>query len=321
MTYVMKSALLAAGTIFLAGTASAQTVGLATLPVGAINNLTTQILAKVSQAHTDLKIRVLPFRGGAAINAAVNAKRAEFGISDVAALTAGLQGKDEFSKRPTPNLRVIFNLRPLTVGFFVKKDSAIKTIGDLKGMRFPTKWSAFPNAIHLANGLFATAGLSLNDVKGVPVTNIIRAADDFKAGKLDGGFFAVGAPKMAEVNSAVGGIRWLSIPNTPQAIAGMKSIRPDYYLQTVKPNPINAGITGPTNVLGVDLVIFAGTHVADDVVEKFVASIHPNKAELVKGHPLFRSFNPKTMAKQYAVARYHPGAISFYKKAGMWTGK
>ena len=135
MTQIMKSALIAVGTLFLTGTASAQTVGLATLPAGAINNLTTQILAKVGQAHTDLKIRVLPFRGGAA----VNAKRAEFGITDVAAMTAGLLAKDEFKDRPTPNLRVIFNLRPLTVGFFVKKDSSFKTIGDLKGMRFPTK--------------------------------------------------------------------------------------------------------------------------------------------------------------------------------------
>ena len=143
------------------------------------------------------------------------------------------------------------------------------------------------------------------------MTNIIRAADDFKAGKLDGGFFAVGAPKMAEVNSAVGGIRWLSIPNTPESLANMRAVRPDYYIQTVRPNPVNAGISEPTNVLGVDLVIMAGTHVSNEVVEKFVAAIHPNKAELVKGHPLFRSFQPKLMAKQYAVAKYHPGAIAF----------
>ena len=299
----------------------AQTVGFATLPPGAINNITVQVLSKVVQRNSGLKVRVIPFRGGKAIQFALNDKKAEFGISEVASMTAGLTGIDEFKKRPTKNLRLAFRLRPLVVGFFVRKDSPIKTVADMKGKRYPSKWSQFPNAIPLSLGIFATEGMTFKDIKGVPVTNIIRGANDFKAGKLDIGFFAVGAPKMAEVNSAVGGIRWLSIDKTPAKLKRMQGVRPDYYIATVKPNPINAGITGPTNLMGVDTVIMAGVHVSNDAVEKFLGAIHPNKAELVKGHPLFRGFNPKLMAKQYSVARYHPGAISFFKKKGIWPGK
>ena len=172
----------------------------------------------------------------------------------------------------------------------------------------------------LSRAIFATAGLTFKDVVGVPATNIIRAADDFKAGKTDVGFFAVGAPKVSEVNSAVGGIRFLSIENTPDTLAKMQSIRPDYFINTVKPSPINAGIAKPTNVLGVDVLVDAGAHVKDEVVEKFLEGVFPNKAQLVKGHPLFRAFVPELMARQYKVARYHPGAIKFYKKVGIWKG-
>ena len=321
MSHSFKLTLLAAGAAMIAGPAAAQTVGFATLPPGAINNITVQVMSKVVQAKSGLKVRVLPFRGGAAVMGAVDKKRAEFGISEVASLTAGLTGSAEFEGRPTKNLRVALRLRPLLVGMFVRKDSDIKTVADIKGRRYPSGWSAFPNSIPLTEGIMATEGLTFKDIKGVPVTNIIRGADDFKAGKLDIGFFAVGAPKMAEVNSAVGGIRWLSIDNTPGKLKRMQTIRPDYYIASVKPSPINAGITGPTNVLAVDTLIFVGTHVADDVVEKFVGAVHKNKGDLVKGHPLYRAFNPKLMGKQYSTARYHPGAIAYYKKAGLWSGK
>lgn len=318
---ISKFAMTFAGMALISGAAAAQTVGFATLPPGAINNITVQVLSKIAQSKTDLKMRVIPFRGGAAVMAAVNTGKAEFGISEVASLTQGLKGLSEFTGRATTNLRVALRLRPLVVGMFVRKDSPIKTVADIKGNKYPSKWSQFPNALPLSEGIMATEGLTFGDIKGVPVTNIIRGADDFKAGKVDIGFFAVGAPKMAEVNSAVGGIRWLSLRNTPETLKRMQAVRPDYYITTVKPNPINAGITGPTNLLGVDTLIFTGTHVSNEVVEKFLAAIHGNKADLIKGHPLFRAFLPQKMATQYSVARYHPGAINFYKKVGIWAGK
>ncbi len=308
----------AVAALFGVGVAQAQTVGFATLPPGAINNITVQVIAKVAQQHTKLKMRVQPFRGTHAMQTAVNNGQADLGITEVASMTASLQGIAEFKGRPLNNLRVVFRIRTLSVGMFVRKDSPIKTIADIKGKRYPSQWSAFPNAIPLTMGIFATEGMSFDDVDGVPTTNIIRAADDFKAGKLDVGFFAVGAPKMAEVNSAVGGIRFLSIDNTPDKLAKMQTVRPDYFINTVKPSPINAGIAQPTNVLGVDVLIDAGAHVKDEVIQEFLAGIYPNKGDLVKGHPLFRAFVPEMMSRQYKVARYNPGAIKFYKEKGLW---
>ena len=306
------------GASMLAGSVSAQTVGFATLPPGAINNLTVQVISKVVQKNTNLKMRVIPFRGTQAMQTAVNNGNAEFGINEIASMTAALTGIAEFKGRPLTKLRVAFRIRTLSVGFYVRKDSDIKTIADIKNRKFSSKWSAFPNAIPLSNGIFATANMTIKDVDGVPATNIIRSADDFKAGKIDVGFFAIGAPKMAEVNSAVGGIRFIHIPNTPENLAKMRKVRPDYFINTVRPNPVNAGIAGPTGVLGVDILINVGTHVKDEIVEEFLGAIHPNKGKLVKGHPLFRGFNPKVMARQYSTARYHPGAIKFYKKVGLW---
>ena len=320
MNALTKLAATGVAIALLSGGAAAQTIGMATLPAGAINNVTTQVIAKVVQANTELKARVLPFRGTQAVQTAVNVGDADFGIGDIGSMVAALDGIDEFKGRPLSNLRMAFRIRTLPIGVFVRKDSPIQTVADIKGKRYSSKWSAFPNAIPLSNAIFATAGFTLADIDGVPASNIIRGADDFKAGKTDVGFFAVGAPKVAEINSAVGGIRWISLENTVQTLAAMRGVRSNYFIHTVNPSPVNAGITGPTNVLGVDVVIFTHAGGANDVVEKFLAGVHPNKEELIKGHPLFRGFVPKLMAKPFSGVAYHPGAVAFYKKAGVWPG-
>lgn len=312
--------MLAAATV-VAGTAAAQTVGFATLPPGAINNVQSQVIAKAVQQNTDLQIRVTPYRGGGAMTAAVNTKRAEFGITDAAELTSAFTGTNEYSGRAMPNLRVAFRVLAFPVGFWVRKDSDIMTIADIKGRKFSSEWTAFPNAIPLANALLATADLSLKDIDGVPATNIIRAANDFKSGKTEVLFFAVGAPKVAEVNSAVGGIRILSIEKSPVSLAKVKNVRPDYFIMTVPPLPHFAGVLKPSNVLGSDLTIFVGTHVSNEVAYKFVKAVHGQRAALIKGHPSFNGFQPKQMGKQFAVVSYHPGAIKYFKEIGIWPGK
>jgi len=301
--------------------ASAQTVGFATLPPGAINNVQAQVIAKVVQAHTNLKIRVTPYRGGGAVAAAVNQKAAEFGISDIVEMTDAFTGGGRFKGRKHENLRVAFRVLAFPVGIFVKKDSPIKTLADLKGKKFGSRWTAFPNMIPLMNGLMATAGYSLKDIDGVPTANIIRGANDFKSGKTDAFGFAVGAPKVAEVGSAVGGIRLLGIDNSAAGIARMKAIRKDYFAMMVKPNPRMVGVAKPTWVLGSDLIIYVGAHVSDDTVYKFVKALHPKRMELAKGHPSFFGFQPKAMAKTFTTASYHPGAIKFYKEIGIWPAK
>jgi len=305
----------------VAGAAAAETVGFATLPPGAINNVQAQVIAKVAQSNSDLKIRVIPYRGGGAVAGAVNTKRAEIGISDIVEMTDASTGGGQFKGRAMPNLRIAFRVLAFPLGIFVRKDSPIQTVAQLRGKRFATEWTAFPNSIPLSNGIMATGGISLQDVKGVPTANIIRGANDFKAGKTDAFIFAVGAPKVAEVNSAVGGIRILPIANTPDALKAVKSVRADYFLITLPARMPFVGVVKPTTVMASDLIIYVGAHVKDETVHAFVKAVHNRKDALVKGHPSFRAHSPKLMAKQFTVAKYHPGAIRFYKEIGIWKDK
>jgi uncharacterized protein len=318
----VTAATVAVAAVSAAIAASAQTVGFATIPVGSINNVQTQVMAKVIQGHTDLKIRVTPLGGTTATLAAVQTKSADFSIADVNDLASALGGKFGY-RQALPDLRLVLNILPFALGIIVRKDSDIKSVADLKGLRYPVGWQAFPNGVPLSRGVLASAGLGLKDLVGVPTSGLIPAANDFKAGKSDATLTAAGAPMVAEINAAIrGGVRFLSLEKSAKNLARIKKIRPEYDFMTLKPSPRLAGVVGTTNFLRVDLTIVTATHVPDATVYKFVKAMYENKKDLVKGHPSFHGYFPdKRMAKQFGSATYHPAAIKFFKEKGIWPGK
>jgi TRAP transporter TAXI family solute receptor len=219
------------------------------------------------------------------------------------------------------DLRIAFTVFPFRVGIIVRNTSDIRKVADLKGKRMATDWSGFRQGIPLFNAMLATAGLSLKDANPVPATDLLRAADDFKAGRSDAFIFAVGGPKVAEIHASIeGGVRFLSLDDTPAALAGMQAVRKEYRIAPVQPQPHWPGIIGPTNLMEYYIVLLTNRGVPDDLVQRVVQTVHGNKPGLLAGHPSFGAFTPEGMAVQHARLEYHPGAIRFFRERGIWKG-
>ncbi|HUG76228.1 MAG TPA: TAXI family TRAP transporter solute-binding subunit [Burkholderiales bacterium] len=308
-----------AGALFTTA-AAAQPIAISTLPPGAINNVQATVIAKTVQENSDLQMRVITFNSPSAIIGAVQARQADFTFTSNDEAGAAIRGTDEYKGQPMKDLRVALTVLPFRVGIMVKADSDIRSIADMKGKRFATGWQGFLQGIPLANAMFATANMSLKDVQGVPAANLLRAADDFKAGRTDGAQFAVGAPKVAEIHAAIGGVRFLPLVDTPEALERMKQVRPEYHIATVNPAPFLPGVAGPTPLLAYYINILTNRQTSDETVYKLVKALHGAKAQLVKGHPSFNAFTPQGMAVKHVGAEYHPGAVKFYKEAGIWKG-
>src|SRR5665647_1292698 len=174
----------------------------------------------------------------------------------------------EAAKKANPDLRLIGSLHALRGAFWVRKDSTMKTMADLKGKRVVMGFSAMRTIDPMIKAILATGGLTEADVKPVLVPNVVRGAEDFASGAADMFFFAFGAPKVREVDATVGGIRALEIPESGMAAA--KKIVPEGYLSPAVPNPFFVGVEKPMGVYTWDNMIFTNAKVSDANVYKLI---------------------------------------------------
>jgi len=300
--------------------ASAQTVSFASLPQGSLTYFQATVLAKMFIDKTDLKVVITPMQGPEAQIGSVDRGDSQIMLVDSTNAGVAISGQESFVGRPAKNIRAVAKLMPFYIGFVVRKDAPFKTVADLKGKRLPSGWIAFRQSLALQEGVLRTAGMTMSgrDFEPVPVPEIIRGMDDFKAGRLDAALIAVGAPKVKEVDAAIGGLRFLPIPNNDKTRAAAKSVRPDFYLAEIKPSPAATGVLETMHLLAFDNTISASVSVSDDIVYKLAKAIHDNKADLVQGHPSFLAVDPKDLAKPFSILQYHPGAIKYYKEIGIW---
>jgi TRAP transporter TAXI family solute receptor len=296
------------------------TYGFATLPPGSLLHTQASVIAKVVQDHSKLQIRVIGFGGDSGILEAVNSKKADFWVLDVGESADAMHGRTNWKGNAKPALRTAITMDAFQMAFWVKKDSPIKSVADLKGRKVPSGWAQQTGVLPHTIAVLASGGLTYNDVQQVPHVNVVRAADDFKAGNLDILFFAVGAPKVAEVAAAVGGLRALQMDPLPDSEKRMKNVRSEYYYTMVNPAPHIAGFDAPGKAQTIDVIVGVGSHVPDEVVYQFVKAMRENKKGLVEGHPNFNRFSETEAGKTQPTLPHHPGAIKYYKEVGIWKG-
>jgi TRAP transporter TAXI family solute receptor len=296
---------LALTTVALATTtAVAQTYGFATLPPGTLNHTTASAAAKVLKEKAGLNVLVQPTAGDQVIIPMVASGEAEIGISNAMEVHDGLA-------KGAKDLRIIAAAHALRVGFFVRRDSGIRTVADLKGKRVPYGFSAMRALEPTVRAILATAGLSEKDIKPVLVPNVIRSADDFASGAADAFYFAFGAPKVREVDVTVGGIRMTEI--SEQGMAEARKIERWGYLTEVAPVPVFVGVEKPMKIYSFDNLFFTSAKTSDDFVYRFLDTLLKNKDDLIAVQPVLREFSPAFAYKQYDVP-YHPGAVKYFKE-------
>ncbi len=287
-----------------AGTAAAQTYGFATLPPGTLNHTTASAVAKVLKQKTGMNVLVQPTAGDQVIVPMVARGEAEIGISNA------MEVHDGFSKG-FKDLRIIAAAHALRVGFFVRKDSGMRSIADLKGKRVPYGFSAMRALEPTVRAILATAGLTESDIKPVLVPNVIRSADDFASGAADAFYFAFGAPKVREVDATVGGIRMTEIDE--KGMPAARKIERWGYLTEVGPGPVFVGVENPMKVYSFDNLFFTSAKTSDEFVFKILDTLLNNKDDLVAVQPVLREFSAAFGYKQYEVP-YHPGAVKYFKE-------
>jgi len=309
---MQRIAILVLALCLAAGAAAAQPLGIGTSPQGTMTYTLGATYAKALDDPGKIQARVQPSSGTGVMVPLVNGGELDIGFVNTLELTEAYTGTGSFANRPQKNLRVAGVMFPIKSGFFVRKDSPIRSVADLKGKAVPYGYTTQEIIRTVIDGLLANGGLSAADIKPVLVPNLIRGVDEFISGRADVGYFAVGAAKVSEADAAVGGIRYLPILETPEAIAAMKKVVPTSFPDTVRPAPNFAGITGPTTMMFYDYVMFVSASLPKEQVYKLTQILAEQRDAMATGLPLFKDMDVKRMYRDIGIP-YHDGAVAYYK--------
>jgi len=304
-----------------AGPAAAQKVyAIGTNKQGSLAYSSGTAISKLMNLKGGVKMRVRPGGGSFSIVPQMNTGQVDFGINNAAESRFAYSGTGTFEKKgPQKNFRMVGVMFPLKSTLAVPFDSKIKTICDAKGARMGYKFTAQTILQLTQSALLATCGLKQEDMVNTPYSRYTPSGDDMARGKQDIAIIVPGTAASKKQHAMLrsrGGLRFLSIDDSPKAVAGMHQWYPETYVTTIHPSKRTPGVVGPTKVMTYPFFLTVGAHVPDDVVYRIVKTMAANKKDLVKSHGAFGGFDAKRMYYKNTTVPYHPGALKFYKEIG-----
>jgi uncharacterized protein len=312
-----KLAAVSAAACLFVSAANAQVITVTTTPPGSIGHSISTAVAKAIVDHTSMRATVTPQQSHG--QEAVNDKSAEISLAIYSDVQQYVTGTGEWAGKGTkPDIRLISRLIPLLSVAYVRADSDIKSIADLKGKRVGSEFPAHPGIRQVVLAQMASAGLTPKDVEGVPTRNIITQADDFAAGKLDAFWMALGSAKVKQVSAAVGGLRALPIDNTPESLAAVNEFVPGAYFSTLRAGQFEE-LKEEMPVMAYDMVLFTHKDQPDSMIYEIAKAMHENKKSMAEVFAGMNRFDPNRMAAAYKDETvYHPGAIKLFKETKQW---
>ncbi|MFV0245484.1 MAG: TAXI family TRAP transporter solute-binding subunit [Qingshengfaniella sp.] len=218
-----------------------------------------------------------------------------------------VRGKGPFEGMAQDKLRIIAPLLPSPVALMVAAESGITSIADLSGKRVAWGLPAQASLAPYVAGYLANGGLTASDVVTVPVTSVGAGVTALIDGKVDATLFALRAGKVVEADAALGGIAWLPLDASPEAVARMQAVAPEAYALPVSGTAGVVGIGSDTIVMAYDYVLVARADLTDETVTAITRTLVDNVAEIAAKYPVMTALSADTMVRPYSLP-YHPAA-------------
>ena len=281
-------------------------------------------LAKVISEASPIQAQIQPYAGTSTFVPLFATGELDFGVVNAVDMGMVYQGQKLKigGRNPYPHVpssRLIMRGSPLRSSLIVRKDSPIKTIGDVKGKRVTGEYPAQLAVWYNVFGSLSNAGLSWNDVKVVPVPAVNEGVDALIQGRVDVTTHAMGSAKVKEADSAVG-IRYIPLDCSKQGEARIKKAVPGYYLSVVKGGS-TTGVLEDTCAYTYDIYLVGHRALPDAVVRNVLQAIWVNIDKLPQFHPGFREWTKARAVDADVTLPYHPAAIRYFKDNGAWSPK
>ncbi len=309
--------------IFLLTTAPVHAAKFVTIGTGGITGVyypTGGAIAKiVNKKRKEYGIRcTVESTGGSVFNVnAVMAGDLEFGVVQSDRQYQAINGiADWKEKGKQEKLRAVFSIHPESCTLLAAADAGINTIQDLKGKR--VNLGNYGSG-HLGNSTDALKAIGFDLEKDIQA-EYIKAAEApglLQDGRIDAFFYTVGHPSGAFKEATAGARKVKFIPISGPEIDKMVTSH-SYYAKSFVPlkNYPGAENDGDVDTFGVKATFVTSADVPDDIVYAITKEVFENFDDFKKLHPAYQVLTKESMLEGLS-APIHPGAMKYYKEAGL----
>lgn len=254
--------------------------------------------------------------GGSVFNVnAVMAGDLEFGVVQSDRQYQAIKGTAEWKdKGPQSDLRAVFSIHPESVTLAAAVDAGINDIRDLKGKRVNI---GNPGSGQRQNSIDALEAVGIDYQTDLNAESV-KAAEApglLQDGRIDAFFYTVGHPSGAFKEATAGARKVRFVPIT--GIDELLSKYP-YYAKSFVPVKEYPGAEneGDVDTFGVKATLVTSAKVSDDVVYAVTKEVFENFEEFKGLHPAYEVLTKQNMLEGMS-AEIHPGAMKYYKEAGL----
>ena len=319
MRVLIRSAGLGLACVFLAAcgaTDGQQQITIASNPPGTHVYTVAAGVAKLLQEELGTRATIRPFQGSSVYLPMLQRGDVALGLNTSIDSYLTFRGLPPYDARMN-NLRALGMMFPLNIMFMVRADSGLTRIEDLRDKRVVVTFRANAALAQLHQGILATGGLDISDVEAMTVAGLPEAMAALQEGRADAVPTGLGTALSLQVNSALpDGIRYLTMGQDESRLA---ETMPGTRVITIEPAENRVGVPEPIRTSSVPDMLNTGVHMDEQLAYDIVRTIHTNWAVLRAELPQLEGMSAADVAPSDNMHPYHPGAVRYYREAGLWT--
>jgi uncharacterized protein len=237
----------------------------------------------------------------------------DFGMSNAAITFFGVRGESGWKKPMAA--RSVITMAPNVAQFITIEGAGIESVADLKGKRVYVGPAGAGFDMFLTP-ILAEHGVAYTDF--TPVNGKFSDAVGFLQDKqVDAAFLGGAVPTPAIVQASTT-MKVKFVPYDTDAKAKLLEKYP-FFGNAVIPADKYTVLTEDFQGLNVGYMhLITHESVDEETVYQVTKTLYESRDKVVAIHPAGKAINPKNAVRKTGTP-FHPGAIRFYKEAGIWT--
>jgi len=239
----------------------------------------------------------------------------QFGVAQSDWQFHAYNGSSKWEGNQFSNLRAVFSVHNEPFQIWASKKSKIKDFKSLKG-----------KVVNIGNPGSGQRGTMEELMKAQGVDNgyfksvtELTSSEQVKAlcdGKIDAFGYSVGFPNGAMEQAATCKAKASPINLTGSPVQGLID-GADYYAKAVMPKGTYSNQKKDATTFGVKATVVTSADVSEELVYLVTKAVMENFDDFKAQHPAFSFLKKEDMIKAGLSAPLHPGAIKYYKEAGL----